>query len=46
MFFGIVVFMYYDDHMPLHFHALYEGEEALFDFQGNLIKGHLSGRAY
>jgi hypothetical protein len=39
MFFGIVVYMYYDDHYPPHFHALYEGSEAMFDFEGNIIKG-------
>jgi hypothetical protein len=27
-FFGIVIAMYYDDHSPPHFHALYAGEEA------------------
>ncbi|HEY3876562.1 MAG TPA: DUF4160 domain-containing protein [Candidatus Kapabacteria bacterium] len=26
-FFGIVVYMYYDDHAPPHFHAEYAGEE-------------------
>jgi len=43
-FFGIVIYMYYDDHNPPHFHALYEGSEALFDFDGNLIKGFITGR--
>jgi hypothetical protein len=41
MFFGIVVYMYYDDHYPPHFHALYESSEAMFDFEGNIIKGFL-----
>jgi hypothetical protein len=41
MFFGIVVYMYYDDHHPPHFHALYEGSEAMFDFEGNIMKGFL-----
>lgn len=44
-FFGIVVFMYYDDHNPPHFHASYEGVEAEFDFDGNLLKGNFSKRA-
>lgn len=37
IFFGIVIYMYYDDHDPPHFHALYEGMEATFDFEGNVI---------
>ncbi len=37
--------MYYDDHNPPHFHALYEGLEAFFDFDGNLVKGFISPRA-
>lgn len=45
-FFGIVVYMYYDDHNPAHFHASYEGEEAMFDFDGNLIKGFIAPRAH
>jgi hypothetical protein len=28
-FYGIVIEMYFDDHPPPHFHALYAGEEAL-----------------
>jgi hypothetical protein len=27
-FFGIVVAMYYDDHAPPHFHAIYGSEKA------------------
>ena len=34
--------MYYDDHYPPHFHALYEGAEGMFDFRGTLIKGVVS----
>jgi hypothetical protein len=28
-FFGISIYIYYDDHPPPHFHALYSGEEAV-----------------
>lgn len=45
MFFGIVIFMYYDDHNPPHFHALYEGLEAIFDLDGNIMKGFIAPRA-
>jgi len=44
-FYGIVIYMYYDDHEPPHFHASYGGEEAMFDLKGNLIKGTLPKRA-
>ncbi len=44
-FFGIVVYMYYDDHNPPHFYVLYEGSEAVFGFEGNLIKGIITTRA-
>lgn len=44
-FFGIVVYMYYDDHAPPHFHVLYEGEEAVFGLDGTLRAGRLPRRA-
>ncbi len=43
-FFGIVVRMYYDEHNPPHLHAEYSGNKAVFDFQGNIIKGDLSSK--
>jgi len=30
-FFGIAIFMYYNDHPPPHFHAEYSGSEALYE---------------
>lgn len=32
IFFGIVIYMYYDEHAPPHFHAMYEGSAAALDF--------------
>jgi hypothetical protein len=43
-FFGIIIRMFYDDHNPPHFHAEYKGENALFDFNGNILKGSLNSR--
>ena len=40
-FFGIVIRMFYDEHNPPHLHAQYQNEKAVFDLQGNIIKGHL-----
>ena len=45
VFFGIVIYMYYDEHVPPHFHAMYEGSEAMFDFNGDLLKGAMAPRA-
>ncbi|MBO4382497.1 MAG: DUF4160 domain-containing protein [Clostridia bacterium] len=45
MFYGIEIQMYYNDHLPPHFHAYYQGEEAIFSLDGTLIKGSLARRA-
>ena len=40
IFFGIVVQMYWRDHPPAHFHAYYQGHEALFAIDdGELLEG-------
>lgn len=39
MFYGIFIKMYYDDHNPPHFHAYYSDYEAIFTFNGELLKG-------
>lgn len=36
--------MFYDEHNPPHLHAEYQGNKAVFDFQGNMIKGDLRSR--
>jgi len=41
MFFGIIIRMFYNEHNPPHFHAEYQGQRGVFDFNGNLIKGHI-----
>ena len=43
-FFGIIIRMFYDEHNPPHLHAEYQGNKAVFDFQGNMIKGDLRSR--
>lgn len=43
-FFGIIIRMYYDEHNPPHVHAEYQGNKALLDFQGNILKGELKSR--
>jgi DNA mismatch repair ATPase MutS len=35
MFFGILIKMYYREHNPPHFHAYYQGFEAIFDIKSS-----------
>lgn len=45
-FFGIIVRMYWNDHEPPHFHALYGSEEALIEIDTLAIyRGSLPRRA-
>lgn len=39
MFYGIVIYMYYPNRMPPHFHARYQGAEACFTFDDELMDG-------
>ena len=43
-FFGIIVRMYFEDHNPPHVHVEYQGEKALFDFNGNILRGRISSK--
>jgi len=43
-FFGIIIRMYYDDHGPPHVHVEYEGNKALVDFGGNVLRGAIGSR--
>ncbi|MEM1086823.1 MAG: DUF4160 domain-containing protein [Pseudomonadota bacterium] len=44
-FMGITIRMYFGDHPPPHIHALYQGHEALIDFQQRkLLRGSLPRR--
>jgi len=46
-FFGIVISMYFDDHLPPHFHARYGDEDAVIEIDSlNVLRGRLRGRAY
>lgn len=41
MFFGIIIRMFHNEHNPPHFHAEYQGQRGLFDFDGNMLKGNM-----
>jgi hypothetical protein len=46
VFFGIVIRMYYDDHAPPHFHAIYGDQEATISIDPlEVLEGSLSRRA-
>lgn len=45
-FYGIVIRMYFDDHGPPHFHAIYGGDEALVGIESlAVLHGRLPPRA-
>ena len=45
-FYGIVIRMYYDDHLPPHLHAYYGGHDALVNIHNMaVISGRLPPRA-
>ncbi len=44
-FFGVVIYMYYNDHHPAHFHAEYAEHEALFTIDTlEILEGELPRR--
>ena len=45
-FFGIAIYVYYREHMPPHFHAIYGGEEVLIVIDDlSVLSGGLTPRA-
>lgn len=45
-FFGIAIYIFYREHAPPHFHAIYGGDEVLVDIGSlSVISGRLSPRA-
>jgi hypothetical protein len=45
-FYGIIIRMFYGDHPPPHFHAVYQGEQVQVDINTlEVIEGHMSRRA-
>ena len=47
LFYGIVIYMYYSDHNPPHFHAIYGEHEALIEISRSpkILEGTLPSRA-
>lgn len=44
-FYGIVVFMNYNDHEPPHFHARYQDGEVTVEIETGIVRGVMSKRA-
>ena len=44
MFYGIIIYMYPDDHNPPHFHATYQGSRAVFNLDGELMEGSIPNK--
>ena len=44
-FYGIVIFMNYNDHDPPHFHARYQDQEISIEIQTGIVRGKMSRRA-
>jgi hypothetical protein len=46
VFFGIVIRMYYRDHAPPHFHAVYNGQDVAIAIESlRILRGSLTRRA-
>jgi hypothetical protein len=44
-FLGIVIGMFYNEHGPAHFHAVYGEHEATLEIESAVVHGHLPPRA-
>ena len=44
-FYGIVIFMNYNDHNPPHFHARYQDQEVTVNIETGLVQGRMPKRA-
>jgi hypothetical protein len=44
-FYGIAIFMNYNEHDPPHFHARYQGQEVTVEVESGLVRGTMSRRA-
>jgi hypothetical protein len=46
-FFGLIIYMYFNDHSPTHFHAEYGEYEAVYEIETlNILRGELPRRAH
>jgi hypothetical protein len=43
-FLGIVIFMYWKDHAPPHFHATYQGREVTIEIETGAVSGRMPAK--
>ena len=44
-FYGIIIYMFFDDHNPPHFHVEYQDFEAVIEIESGIVKGKIPRRA-
>jgi hypothetical protein len=44
-FYGIIIYMFYNDHQPPHFHAKYQEFDILIEIETGIVKGQMPKRA-
>ena len=44
-FYGIVIFMNYNDHEPPHFHTRYQEQEVTVEIESGMVRGTMTRRA-
>ncbi len=44
-FYGIVIFMNYNDHSPPHFHARYQDQLVIVEIEPGIVQGKISRQA-
>jgi len=44
-FYGIVIYMFFNDHNPPHFHIKYQDFDAIVSIEDGIVKGELPRRA-
>ncbi len=44
-FFGIIIYIYWRDHQPPHFHARHGDDEVIIEIETGEVTGHISRRA-
>ena len=44
-FYGIVIYMFFNDHNPPHFHVNYQGYDAIIEIESGTVTGQIPRRA-
>ena len=44
-FYGIIIYMFFSEHNPPHFHVKYGDYEAIIDIEYGVVHGHIPRRA-